>query len=216
MVGVKQAGELAVQSFVAGDQFVGERQSRHQTALFQPKNRAKRTRKEYAFHSRKGDDAFGKFGTINPFQSPLRLFLYARNRVDGAQQVVLLGGVSNVGIDQQRVGFGVDILHRDLETVEALGFGVLHFAEEVDRQVFVHDAVGSRKKGQNVRNKMPLVVGQVVPILHVLTQVDFLRRPERRLVAFVHVPDVLVLDGKKNKPQRIFGQERLLRHGAYL
>ena len=39
--------------------------------------------------------------------------------VNGIEEMGLLGGLLDVGVNEQRVGLRVDILHHDLETVEA-------------------------------------------------------------------------------------------------
>jgi hypothetical protein len=48
------------------------------------------------------------------------------------EKVVLFGGVLDVGIDQQGIGLGMDVLHHNLKTVEAAGFGVLYLVQEID------------------------------------------------------------------------------------
>lgn len=42
----------------------------------------------------------------------------------------------------------------DLETVEAPGFGGLHFTRETFEQVFVDDAIRSGEEGKNVRDEV--------------------------------------------------------------
>lgn len=57
-----ETGEVAVESLVPGDEFVAERQSRHQTALLQPEDGRETAREEYALHGGKRDHTLGVGG----------------------------------------------------------------------------------------------------------------------------------------------------------
>jgi hypothetical protein len=78
----------------------------------------------------------------DPTEGPVGLALNARNCFDSVEEVIALGGVLDVSIDEERVSFGVDILHHDLETVETAHLGDLNFIREMLVEVFVDDAVG--------------------------------------------------------------------------
>lgn len=54
------AGEVSVQSFVARDELVAERQARHQSALLEPEDGAEATAEEDALDRGEGDEARGE------------------------------------------------------------------------------------------------------------------------------------------------------------
>ena len=110
-------------------------------------------------------------------------------RVDGVKQILPLRRVADVRVDQQAVRLGVNVLHHDLEAVEAAGLWDLHLAAEALDEVLVDDAIRGREEGQHVADEEALVRGQpVVPVVDVLGQVDLLGRPERGLGFLVHLP----------------------------
>jgi len=59
---------------------------------------------------------------------------------DGIKQLLALGVVFDEGVDQERVGLGVDVLHRDLKAVEAARLGELYVTYEKRRWVGGEDA----------------------------------------------------------------------------
>jgi short-subunit dehydrogenase len=61
-----------------------------------------------------------------------------------------LGGVLDVSIDEERVGFRVDILHHDLETIETARLGNLSFIRETFVEVLVNNAVGGGEEGEDM------------------------------------------------------------------
>jgi len=105
-------------SFVMTNEFVGEGEAGHQTALLQPEDRSKGTREEDILHSGEGDEVFRKHRMLvrDPTEGPVGLALNARNCFDGVEEVIMLDGVLDVSIDEESVGFRVDVLHHDLET----------------------------------------------------------------------------------------------------
>lgn len=52
--------------------------------------------------------------------------------------------------------------------------GELHLAHEAHAEVLEDDAVGGGEEGENVRDEVLLIVGEVLPVLHVVGQVDLL------------------------------------------
>jgi hypothetical protein len=52
-------------------------------------------------------------------KSPLGLLTNGRNGLDGVEQIDFGVGILDVRVDQQRVGFGVHVFHRDLKAIEA-------------------------------------------------------------------------------------------------
>lgn len=61
--------------------------------------------------------------------------------IDGVEEVGALGGLLDVGINEERVSFGVDVLHHDLEAVEAARFGNLNLRAETLDEILVDNAV---------------------------------------------------------------------------
>ena len=50
----------------------------------------------------------------------------------------------------------------------------LHLAHEAHAEVLEDDAVGGGEEGENVRDEVLLIIGEVLPVLHVVGQVDLL------------------------------------------
>lgn len=123
--------------------------------------------------------------------------------------MVLLHGVLDVRVDEQRVDFRVDVLDRDLEAVEAARLGHLHLRAEVHGQVLVHDAVAGREERQHMRDEVALVVREVAPVLHIVDQVQLLGRPEAGLGLLIHGPHLGLLDREEHESVRVLRQERL-------
>jgi hypothetical protein len=133
------------------NEFVAEGEAGHQTALLQLDDRSKGTREEDTLHSGEGNTAFYKRRTLvrNPMEGPVIL----ANCFVGIKEVITLGGVLDVSINEERVSFGVDILRHDLETVEAVRLGHLNFIGEMLVEVLVNDAVGGCEEGENCEIK---------------------------------------------------------------
>jgi hypothetical protein len=77
----------------------------------------------------------------DPTEGQVDLALNARNCFDGVEEVIL-GGVLDASIDEKRVSFGVDILHHDLEIVEAAVLGYLDFGCFIRQQSEVENIYG--------------------------------------------------------------------------
>ena len=111
--------------------------------------------------------------------------------VNGVEQVCALLGLADVGVDEERVCLGVDVLHHDLEAVEAAGLGDLYLAGEALDEVLVDNAIGGGEKGENLRDEEALVVVEAsVPVVKVLGEIDLLCCPEGSLGLLVHLPDL--------------------------
>lgn len=121
------AGEIGMKALVAGDEFVGEGESGHERAFFEPKDGAEGPREENSLDGCEGDQSLLEGAVaIHPLHGPLRLLADHIDVLDGREEIVLLGQIFDVGVDQQRVGLRVDVLHRDLEPIEAPRLGNLH------------------------------------------------------------------------------------------
>lgn len=111
--------------------------------------------------------------------------------VNSIEEVGTLLGLLDVGIDEQRVGFRVDVLHHDLEAVEATGLGDLNLSTEALNKVLVDNTVGGGEEGEDVGDEVTLIVVQaVVPVVKILGKIDLLGGPERSLGLLVHLPDL--------------------------
>ena len=60
-----EAGEIAMKAFVARDQLVAERQTRHESSLLHPEDGGERAREEDALDGGESDDAFGVGGVVS-------------------------------------------------------------------------------------------------------------------------------------------------------
>jgi len=77
------------------------------------------------------------------------------------------------------------------------------------RQSAHHNAVCACEKGQHVRHKALLAVGELVEIGLVVGQVDLLGRPEAGLGLLVGAPDLRVLDRKEHEALLVRLEDRL-------
>lgn len=112
--------------------------------------------------------------------------------VNSIEEVGALLGLLDVGVNEQRVGLGVDVLHHDLEAVEAAGLRDLDLSRETLKEVLVDDTIRGGEESKDVGDKVALIVVQaVVPVVEILGQVNLLGGPERGLGLLVHVPDLL-------------------------
>ena len=68
-VGEEQAGEVGVHALVAGDEFVGKGEARHQAAFLEPEDGGEGAAEENAFDGGEGDEPLGKGGVLvrDPF-----------------------------------------------------------------------------------------------------------------------------------------------------
>ncbi len=115
--------------------------------------------------------------------------------INGIEEVCSLGRLLDVSVNEQRVCLGVDVLHHDLETIEASGLGDLNLAAESLDQILVDDTIGGSEEGEDVGDEVLLIlVESVVPVVEILGQVDFLGSPERRLGLLVHLPDLFTVN----------------------
>mmetsp|Transcript_7100 Transcript_7100/g.25965 ORF Transcript_7100/g.25965 Transcript_7100/m.25965 type:complete len:325 (+) Transcript_7100:229-1203(+) len=207
---VQHARKVTVQAFVAGDEFIGEGQTRHQATLLEPVDGAERTREEDTLNARERQKALSEgFARFNPLQRPVSLLLHARDGFDGAEQVILLHRILDVLVNQQRVHFRVNVLDGNLEAIERTSLWDLHLLHEANTQVFEDNTVRSGKERQHMRHKVLLVLRQRLPVLHVVRKINFLGSPERSLSLLVHFPNPVVLDRKHGKPVVVFIEQWL-------
>jgi len=125
--------------------------------------------------------------------------------------VVALSRLLDVGVDEERVHFGMNVLDHDLESVKASSFRDLDLVGEALEEVLVDDAVRGGKEGEDVGDEEALVLGEaVLPVVHVLGEVDLLGGPEGGLGLLVHLPDLVEFDGEEDEAARIGLEEGLV------
>jgi len=134
-----------------------------------------------AFDGSEGNDAVGK-GTaarITPAESPFRFLLDAGNLLHGMEETPLfLGIIGSVHVNEERVGFVVNVLDHALKIVEAARFGELDLSREVFDKVFVDDAIRGGKESKDVLDEVLLGGLELIELSLVLAQIDLFRDPE--------------------------------------
>jgi hypothetical protein len=153
--------------------------------------------------------------------------------INGIKEVCPLGLLLDVCVDQEGVGLRVDVLHHDLETVEASRLGDLYFTAEALDQVLVDNSVRGCEECEDMGDEVALVIVQlVVPVVKILGEINFLCRPEGCLGLLVHLPNLLrdmlaarntlrvarrgrdtnlvVLDWEQNEAVRVLLEKRLV------
>lgn len=99
--------------------------------------------------------------------------------VDGIEEVGSLFLFLDIGIDEKGISLGMDVLHHDLEAVEASCFWDLDFAAESLDQVFVDNAVGGGEEGEHVGDEIFLVIVQpIIPVMQVFGKVNLFGGPK--------------------------------------
>ena len=77
-------------------------------------------------------------------------------------------------------------------TIEHPGLCNLNFTGKPLDEVLVDNAVGGGEKGENVGDKVTLIlVKSVLPVIEILGKVHLLGGPERRLRLLIHLPNLL-------------------------
>ena len=88
----------------------------------------------------------------------------------------------------------MDVLHHHLEAVEAASLGDLYLSGEALSKVLQNNTVRGSKESKDVLDKVLLIFLEFMPILHILTKVDFIDSPEACHLVFIHLPDIVILD----------------------
>jgi hypothetical protein len=118
---------------------------------------------------------------VDPVEGPFGLLLDGGDLMHGAEEMLLLLGVLDVGIDEEGVSLGVDVLHHHLEAVEGTSLGDLHLVGEHETQVFVDDTIARREEGEDHLDEMLLFFVEVLPVGEVRGEIDFFSGPEGSL-----------------------------------
>ena len=167
----QEASKVGVHTLVAADQFVGEGETGHEPALLQPEDGSERSGEEDSLNSGEGNKTFAEGRAVvgNVAKSPVGLLLDTGDGIDGTEEIVATSGILDVGVDKERVRFGVDVFHHNLEAVEATRLSSLYLVGETLDEVLVDNAVGCGEEGENVRDEVLLVgIQPVVPIMEIL------------------------------------------------
>ena len=93
----------------------------------------------------------------------------------------------------------MDVLHHHLKAVEGAGFGDLDLRGEPLSKIFEHNSVRGSKEGKNMLKKVLLVRFKGSPVLFILSKINFVDGPKASHLVFVHLPDIVVLDGQDNE-----------------
>ena len=152
---VEKTGEVCVHALVTRDKLVAKSEPGHKAALFYPEDCTEASGEEDTLDGRKGNQALGvAVSAVDPFNGPLSFFFYGRNVRDCFEEEVLLISVLAEGVDEDRVGLAVDVLHHHLEAVEASGFGNLDFGAKTLGEIFKNNTVRGCEKSEDVLDEM--------------------------------------------------------------
>ena len=77
----------------------------------------------------------------------------------------LLFLILDVGVNQQKVGLAVYVLHSYLKAIEAPDLWRCDLGREVPAKVLVDYAIGCGKECEDMGHKVPFIGGQIVPVL---------------------------------------------------
>ena len=104
----------------------------------------------------------------------------------------------------------MDRLHEILVRVKVPRLRNLNLILEIQRQILHENAVARREESQNMFNKVLGILIQLLPILHVLGQIQLLYSPENCNGLLGHLHNIRVFNGEKHMAPRIRRQKRLL------
>lgn len=125
------------------------------------------------------------------------------------EEIVLFIDILDVGVDKEGIGLTMDILHGNLEAIEAPCFWYLYFGAELLGEVFKDDAIGGSEECKDILDEMLLITAKFLPIFEILIEVDFLSSPETGQMLLVHVPDVIILDREEDEAVRVVFKQGL-------
>ena len=102
----------------------------------------------------------------------------------------------------------MNIFHGYLESVETTNFRYLDLSHKLLCEILQNYTIGSCKEGQNILDKMFLIIGKLCPILEVLIKIDLLCSPKTGHLFFVHFPDLVIFYREKYESIRILLKKR--------
>ena len=98
----------------------------------------------------------------------------------------------DICVDEEGISLGMDVLHHDLEAVEAAGFWDLNFTTEALNKVLINNAVGRGEESKDMRDEVALIIVKaIVPVVEVFGQIDLFGSPEGGFRLLVHLPDLV-------------------------
>lgn len=111
--------------------------------------------------------------------------------VYGIEKIRSLLLLLDICINEKGVRLGVNVLHHDLEPIEAASLRYLDFPAEPLHQVLVDDTIRRGEEGKHMGDKVPLIVVQpIIPIMQILGKINFLSGPEGCFRLLVHLPNL--------------------------
>ena len=199
---VEEARKVRVETLIAGDELVGDREAGHETTLLQPEDSTEGATEEDALNDGEGEEPGGEAGLhiINPRQCPVCLLLHTRNGLDGVEQITLVLRIVDIGVDQEGVGLGVNALNHRLARVEELRLRPLDLAHKSVGQILHDDSIGAGEESDDVLDEVALAIAEFLPVSHVLAQVNLFRHPNDGHMLLVAIPHILVADREDRIP----------------
>ena len=98
------------------------------------------------------------------------------------------------------------ILHHHLKTIKASSLWNLDFSCEALGKILEDNSIRGSEESKNILDEMLLIFFEILPIFSVLTKIDFINSPEACHLIFVHLPDIVIYDGKNDESIRILLQ----------
>jgi hypothetical protein len=138
--------------------------------------------------------------------------LDAGDRVQGSEKTELFVLVLDILVDKEGIGLGMNALDRILKGVEEASHGAWSITLEPGRQILLDNTVGSSEEGENVLDKVLLVLCERVPIALIFGKINFLGRPERGDGLFVQLVQLRLI--RLDRKQRIAVSESC--HDVYI
>ena len=144
--------------------------------------------------------------SVHPFHGPLCFLFDHFNVSNGWQEIVLLIQIFDVGVNEEGVGFGVNVFHGDLKPIKAPCFRYLNLGTELLCQVLEDNPIWGGKEGENVFNEMFFILIKPLPVFDVLVEIDLISGPEGGDLFFIHFIDWVVLYGEKDEALWVFSE----------
>jgi hypothetical protein len=108
----------------------------------------------------------------------LSFFFNNINILYSIEQISLLILVLDVSINEEGVGFGMNVFHGHLKAIEASSFWDLHLGAELLCEVLHDDSVTCGEKCKHILDEMFLIGVKFIPILEILVEIDLISCPE--------------------------------------
>ena len=86
--------------------------------------------------------------------------------------------IIHVGVNEQTVGLPVNGLVELLVAVERSGFRNLNLRSKVQVEIFHHDTIRTCKERKNVFDEIPLLIGHLIPVIHIRREIYLLGGPK--------------------------------------